>query len=68
MKQLHLIFLIGSVGLLIAADRGQRVTPRPNKPMPREEVMKLTGDWKDAKLRRDIRILWLYGPEDHGGG
>ncbi len=68
MKQLHLIFLIGSVGLLIAADRGQRVTPRPNKPMPREEVMKLTGDWKDAKLSRDIRILWLYGPEDHGGG
>tara|TARA_B100001123_G_scaffold412589_1_gene510009 strand:- start:27 stop:884 length:858 start_codon:yes stop_codon:yes gene_type:complete len=36
--------------------------------MPREEVMKLTGDWKDAKLSRDIRILWLYGPEDHGGG
>jgi len=68
MKQLHLIFLIGSVGLLIAADRGQRVAPRPNKPMPREEVMKLTGDWKDAKLSRDIRILWLYGPEDHGGG
>ena len=30
--------------------------------------MKLTGDWKDAKLSRDIRILWLYGPEDHGGG
>ena len=68
MKQLHLIFLLCSVGLLIAADRGQRVTPRPNKPMPKAALMKLTGDWKDAKLSRDIRILWLYGPEDHGGG
>jgi len=68
MKQLLLIFLIGSVGLLIAADRGQRVAPRPNKPIPKAAILKLTGDWKDAKLSRDIRILWLYGPEDHGGG
>ena len=30
--------------------------------------MQFTGELKDAKLSRDIRILWLYGPEDHGGG
>ena len=68
MKQILLIFLIASVGLLVAADRGQRTTPRPNKPIAREHIMQFTGNWKDAKLSRDIRILWLYGPEDHGGG
>ena len=68
MNQLLLVFLISSVGLLIAADRGQRVAPHPNEPIPKAAIMKLTGDWKDAKLSRDIRILWLYGPEDHGGG
>ena len=31
-------------------------------------MLKLTGDWNGSKLSRDIRILWLYGPEDHGGG
>ncbi|MCP4848814.1 MAG: ThuA domain-containing protein, partial [Verrucomicrobiaceae bacterium] len=67
-KRILLFSLITSIGLLVAADRGQRATPRPNKPMPREQVMQFTGKWKDAKLSRDIRILWLYGPEDHGGG
>ena len=69
MKKALLLFpLITSVGLLVAADRGQRTAPRPNKPIPKAQVMQFTGEWKDAKLSRDIRILWLYGPEDHGGG
>ena len=29
--------------------------------------MKLTGEFNDAKLKEDVRILWLYGPEDHRG-
>lgn len=41
---------------------------QPNAPIPLTEVRKLTGDYKDAKLDRDINILWLYGPEDHRGG
>ena len=40
----------------------------PNAPMPKAEVLKLTGSFEGAKLSRDINILWLYGPEDHGGG
>ncbi|RCL33883.1 MAG: ThuA domain-containing protein [Verrucomicrobia bacterium] len=68
MKHLYLLLLLCSVGLLFAADRGQKTEPRPNKPLSKAEVLKLTGDWKGSKLSRDIRILWLYGPEDHGGG
>ena len=68
MKKLLLISLIGTLGLLVAADRGSRTVPLPNKPIPREKIMQFTGQFKDAKLSRDIRILWLYGPEDHGGG
>ena len=68
MKLLLLFPLIISVGLLVAADRGQRAAPQPNKPIPKEQVMQFTGQWKDAKLNRDVRILWLFGPEDHGGG
>lgn len=52
----------------IAADRGKRVVRKPNAPVPKAEMMKLTGDWQGAKLSRDIRILWLSGPEDHKGG
>ena len=68
MKQLLLIALIGSVGLLTAGDRAKDIVPRPNEPIPKAAIMKLTGDWEDAKLSRDIRILWLSGPEDHKGG
>ena len=68
MKHLYLLLLLCSVGWLFAADRGQKTAPRPNKPLSKAEVLKLTGDWNGSKLSRDIRILWLYGPEDHGGG
>ena len=68
MKHLHLLFLLCSVGLLFAADRGEKTVPRPNDPLPKAEVLKLTGNWEGAKVSRDIHILWLYGPEDHGGG
>lgn len=63
-----LVPLIGLAGLLAAADRGRNLEPRPNEPIPRAEVMKLTGDWEGAELSRDISILWLSGPEDHRGG
>ena len=59
---------MGIVGLLVAADRGSRTIPKPNEPIPKQEIIKLTGQFKNTKLSRDIRILWLYGPEDHGGG
>ena len=68
MKKSLLISLMGTVGLLVAADRGSRTIPKPNEPIPKQEIIKLTGQFKDTKLSRDIRILWLYGPEDHGGG
>ena len=40
----------------------------PNPPMSQADVLQLTGSFEGAKLSRDINILWLYGPEDHGGG
>lgn len=51
-----------------AANRGRHLKSGPNKPMTKAEVMKLTGDWKGAKLSKDVRVLWLSGPEDHRGG
>ena len=63
-----LVPLLSLVSLVVAADRGKNIVPHPNEPIPKAEVKKLTGDWKDAELSRDIRILWLSGPEDHGGG
>lgn len=62
------ITLIAFVGILQAADRGRGIVPRPNDPVPEDEVRKFTGDWEGAGLSRDIRILWLSGPEDHKGG
>ena len=43
MKQLLLIALIGSVGLLAAADRGKDIGPRPNEPIAKAAIMKFTG-------------------------
>ena len=40
---------------------------QPNKPLPKAELLKLTGKFKEASPSKDIRILWLYGPEDHKG-
>lgn len=63
-----LLPLIGLIGLLAAADRGRNLAPKPNEPVSKTEVMKLTGDFDGAELSRDVRILWLTGPEDHRGG
>jgi len=41
---------------------------QPNEPVPKADLLKLTGDFEKASLGRDVRILWLYGPEDHRGG
>ena len=41
---------------------------QPNPPVPKTEVLKLTGDFDKASLSKDVNILWLYGPEDHKGG
>ncbi|MEJ6717288.1 MAG: ThuA domain-containing protein [Akkermansiaceae bacterium] len=63
-----LAILIGLLGALIAAQREKEIVSRPNDLILKKEVMKLTGELKGAKLSRDVRILWLYGPEDHRGG
>ena len=65
---LHILVLTGIAGMLVtAADRG-RGGPGPNEPIPQEQVKKFTGDWEAAELSKEVRILWLYGPEDHRGG
>ena len=63
-----LFFLICLISLVTAADHGKNIAPHPNDPIPTAAVTKFTGDWKNAELSRDIRILWLTGPEDHYGG
>lgn len=67
-QQWSLAILITLIGALIAAPQKNRSAPQPNKLMTKNEVMELTGKFEGAKLSRDIRILWLSGPEDHRGG
>lgn len=54
--------------LLFLLCLGSSLIAQPNSPIPKTDVLKLTGDFEGAKLSRDIRILWLSGPEDHRGG
>ena len=63
-----LVPLVSLLILVVSAEEKKNIVPRPNDPIPKAEVKNLTGDWKEAKLSRDIRILWLCGPEDHYGG
>ncbi len=42
--------------------------PKPNALVEKSELLKLTGKFDGARLSKDVRILWLSGPEDHGGG
>ncbi len=63
-----LLPLLFWVGLLNAADRGKSIVPLPNDPIPIADVKKLTGNWNGTELSRDVRIVWLSGPEDHKGG
>ena len=44
------------------------LTAQPNQPVPKAELLQLTGKFEKASLSKDVRILWLYGPEDHRGG
>ncbi|MDA7534198.1 hypothetical protein N8576_01975, partial [bacterium] len=66
MKKSILWPLLILVGLLSAQRKNN--SSGPNDPIPKSEVLKLTGDFKDSKLEEDVNILWLYGPEDHRGG
>ena len=66
MKKSILWPLLILVGLLSAQRKNN--SSRPNEPISKSEVLKLTGDLKDSKLEEDVRILWLYGPEYHRGG
>lgn len=61
------VLLVCLTVLLVAAKRPPKIAPRPNALVAKQELLKLTGN-KEAELSRDVHILWLYGPEDHGGG
>ena len=56
------------VSVLRAERKGERRQPNPNPPVAKEKLVELTGKLEGAQLSRDIRILWLFGPEDHKGG
>ena len=62
------VILAGLACLLIAAATPQNIIAKPNPLIAKAEVEKFTGDGQGAKLSREVRILWLYGPEDHRGG
>jgi len=66
MKHSLICSLVILVGLLSAQRKNNN--SGPNTPIPLSEVEKLTGDHRNAKLEKEIDILWLYGPEDHRGG
>jgi type 1 glutamine amidotransferase len=63
-----LAVLLSLLGALLAAPQRNDSAQKPNNPMTKDEVMALTGTFEGAKLSRDVRILWLSGPEDHLGG
>ena len=48
MKKSLLISLMATVGLLVAADRGSRTIPKPNELIPKQEIIKFTGQFKDT--------------------
>jgi type 1 glutamine amidotransferase len=62
------VILVGLACLLISAEALKSMVAKSNPPVPKAQVERLTGDWEGARLSRDVRILWLYGPEDHRGG
>ena len=61
--------LLPAMAWLGASDHHEPQTgPKPNQLVQKSRLLELTGQFDDAKLSKDIRILWLSGPEDHGGG
>jgi len=56
------------IKLLCTLTLVSQLKAQPNQPVPKTEVLKLTGDFDKASLSKDVNILWLYGPEDHKGG
>lgn len=64
--------LLVSLGLasVEAADdaHGGNLIPHPLPPCPREEITALLPHDGPEHVSRPLHILWLSGPEDHGGG
>jgi type 1 glutamine amidotransferase len=62
--------LLVHCGLVLAADHdhGASLTPQPLPPLPKAEVGALLTIDEPRPLSRPIHIVWLSGPEDHGGG
>ena len=56
------------ITLLCALAFTSLLSAQPNQPLPKAKLLQLTGDFEKASLSKDVRILWLYGPEDHKGG
>ena len=69
-KNLVLLFaLVPTMAWLGASDHREKQSgPKPNRLMQKSRLLELTGKFDDAKLNKEVRILWLSGPEDHGGG
>ncbi|MEO1832011.1 MAG: hypothetical protein ABGZ08_05705, partial [Akkermansiaceae bacterium] len=69
-KHLVLLFaLFPAMAWLGASDKREKQTgPKPNQLVQKSRLLELTGKFDDAKLSKEVRILWLSGPEDHGGG
>jgi type 1 glutamine amidotransferase len=57
-----------SIILFCALALASLLTAQPNQPVPKTKLLQLTGNLEKASLSKDVRILWLYGPEDHKGG
>lgn len=49
-------------------DHGANLVPGPLPPLPQEEVESLLALDESRPLSRPLHIVWLSGPEDHGGG
>lgn len=67
----HLVVLVALYAYLGGLAFGQeygRLKPQPNPLVSKEDLLQVTGDFSGVQLKKDINILWLYGPEDHKPG
>ncbi len=70
MNKLALLLMIqvALLGICGAEDRGVKIVPKPNALIPIEVLKPWIGEVSTSSYDKPFRILWLCGPEDHGGG
>ena len=51
-----------------AENRGVAIDPKPMPKITEDDLAPLLGEYDRSGYTKPLRVLWLSGPEDHGGG